>query len=538
MQFPFDFCVNYHRSFHMKKSLFPIGLLIAVIYACNQSDKQGNQLLSTGKLPSQVFSINITRDTTLLTKKGAIIHIPHGTLSASTNTVQLEIKEAYSMEDIIRASLTTQSNGQPLSSGGMIYINAVGENTVKVTQAISVGMPTDYLQKGMQLFKGQMQKDSTINWQDPQPLAPNKQFTAIELGEQIFISNCVSCHGIDTIFTGPPLAHANLLRMNEGLAVDKFIRNPAKVMDTVPYYKCLKDKYGGVMMTSFPSLTDEDLDNLFAYIKNESERLQIPKPEDWFQKCVDSCERYTDALDKIHTKRDSLIADNNAPRVEQRITPPPNTPGRVNLDSCTNCPPDKVVPQNFPAVYYQFKIEAFGWYNIDILLENVPGIINGQLAVRITGAYKDSFNIFLVIPALKAYQEGGLLAEKEDEYGFYKNDGEMPLLPGAGAWIFALGEANDEMYFGKMRITLRQQQNLQMKLEKVTREQFDNAIKAMNVNSMNIQVQQTKNADAIRKTDKELKEVEKIKPVNCNCDCLILNETVLNNYYATTPKRT
>ena len=507
----------------MKKSLIIIGLLVAVIYACNQSGKTGNRLLNTGKLPSQVFSVNTTRDTTLLTHKGALIHIPHGALSAANNTVQLEVKEAYSMEDIIRAGLTTQSNGQPLSSGGMIYINAVGENTVKITQAISIATPTDYLQKGMQLFKGQMQKDSTINWTDPQPLASNKQFTAVELGEQLF-KTCASCHGIDKNFTGPALAHADLLRQGEGRGiVDDFIRNPAKVMQNVQYFMCLKDKYGGSMMTPFPNLTDEDLDNLFAYIKNESERLQLPVPENWFQKCADSCQRYTDALNNVYRKKDSLIEDNSASLVEQSITRPLNAP---NLDNCTNCPPDKVIPQNFPAVYYQFKVEAFGWYNIDILLNNVPGVINGQLAVRITGAYKESFSIFLVIPALKVYQDGGLLKDKEDEYGFYENDGQMPLLPGAGAWIYALGEGNDEILFGKMRITLQQQQTLQLKLEKVTREQFDAAIKAMNLDSINIQVQQTKNADAIRKTDKELKEAEKLKPVNCNCDCLTLPHTL------------
>jgi hypothetical protein len=28
----------------------------------------------------------------------------------------------------------------------------------------------------------------------------------------------------------------------------------------------------------------------------------------------------------------------------------------------------KVSPQNYNATYYQFRIETFGWYNIDMLL--------------------------------------------------------------------------------------------------------------------------------------------------------------------------
>jgi hypothetical protein len=80
------------------------------------------KILATDKLPSQFFTINTGQDTILITSKGAVIRIPKGAISGDENTVQLEIKEAYSIEDIFRAGLTTQSNGQPLSSGGMIYI--------------------------------------------------------------------------------------------------------------------------------------------------------------------------------------------------------------------------------------------------------------------------------------------------------------------------------------------------------------------------------------------------------------------------------
>jgi hypothetical protein len=151
----------------MRKPLLIIGLLVGIVYACNQRGKTINSLLSTGKLPTQLFSIDISKDTTLITKNGALIRIPRGALSANGNMVQLEVKEAYSMQDIIKAGLTTQSNGQPLSSGGMIYINAVGENNVRITQKISIATPTPFIEKNMQLFKGEVQGDSTIYWIAP-----------------------------------------------------------------------------------------------------------------------------------------------------------------------------------------------------------------------------------------------------------------------------------------------------------------------------------------------------------------------------------
>lgn len=53
----------------MRKPLLIITLLMMVIYACNQNGLVKNPLLITGKLPAQVFSIDITKDTTLVTKK-------------------------------------------------------------------------------------------------------------------------------------------------------------------------------------------------------------------------------------------------------------------------------------------------------------------------------------------------------------------------------------------------------------------------------------------------------------------------------------
>jgi hypothetical protein len=62
------------------------------------------------------------------------------------------------------------------------------------------------------------------------------------------------------------------------------------------------------------------------------------------------------------------------------------------------------------------------------------------------------------------------------------------------------------------------QQDLELELKKVTRSAFEKAVAAMGLD-MNIAVKETKNAEAIRQTDKELSKAEKLKPVNCNCDC-------------------
>ena len=115
----------------MKKIITCLTILTAIIIACNTGKKNGSLLSKPDDIVADEYVINIDKDTTLETKNGALLKIPKGSLATDKgNTVILEIKEAYSMEQMILAGLTTQSDGQPLSSGGMIYINAKGGQNV------------------------------------------------------------------------------------------------------------------------------------------------------------------------------------------------------------------------------------------------------------------------------------------------------------------------------------------------------------------------------------------------------------------------
>ena len=215
----------------MKKPLPVIGLLIAIVYACNHGDRTIHKLLSPGKLPAQTFVIDIRKDTTLITKKGALIRIPKGTLKADNNSVKLEVKEAYSMEDIVKGGLTTTSFGKPLRSGGMLYINPVGYNNVTIAKPISVATPAPFPDSNMKLFKGEFRSDSSLNWTDTLPMPENPQLNAITKGNVIFYDNCASCHSVKKDLTGPALKGSmqRLLPVHNGdkKGIYDFIRNPA-----------------------------------------------------------------------------------------------------------------------------------------------------------------------------------------------------------------------------------------------------------------------------------------------------------------------
>jgi len=516
----------------MKKTLVIITLLIAVVYACNQNDKTASHLLNTGNLTTQLFKVKIDRDTTLITKKGAIIRIPQGALSSADTTVQLEVKEAYSMKDIIAAGLITQSNGQPLSSGGMIYINAKGSNTVKITKAISVATPTEYLDKDMKLFKGEVNSNGTINWTDPQAMPVNPQLNALEAGKLLFTNNCTSCHSysLDKELTGPALAHVMkrlLPYTGEGGPVSHpyaFTRNPAKEMAHGGYYRCLKNKYG-VMMTPFPSLTNEELDKLYGYIENESNHRHLPVPDNGILKCVNSCRAYIEIASKWKTIKERLEKDSTDMLKDIRdLTPPSIDTILPEIDTTKILDRLNLVQPNYnKSLYYQFTIESFGWYNVDILLKDCTNAISSELSVRIQGQYKERFNIYLIIPSIKALIPGGPLSNKPNSYGFYEDDGSIPLPQNQKAFILALGEYEDQIIFAKKEFTTQQKQNIDLQLAIVSKEVFQKEVAALNLSDISINANDTKNAAELRTAIKEMKKAEQLKPKNCDCDCF-LNE--------------
>jgi len=504
----------------MRKPLIIIGLLAGIVYACNQQDNKMNPLLGTSKLLTQVFSIDITKDTTLHTKNGALIRIPRGALASGSNPVQLEVKEAYSIQDIVKAGLTTMSNGQPLSSGGMIYINAVGENTVKITQKISIATPTPFLDSSMQLYKGELKSDSTINWVDPKPLAVNPQLTALDSGRIILQDNCASCHALGRDLTGPDLAHVvkrlhPALYNGEGWVGEfyKFVRNPAKVMATEDYYRCLKNKFNA-MMTPFANLTDRELDNLYAYIENESERRNLPVPDNGILKCKDSCKLYIEAAS--HWKEVKARLENETVDMveESRSFAPGQAPSPD-----TSGPPIKVSPITNQSLYYQFTVEAFGWYNVDMFLSNNVDAKPSELRVRIQDQYREKFNLYLIIPSVKLLESGGLLNGEKDTYGFHLIDGTIPLPQNAKAFIVAMGEQEDQIIFSKTEFITKEKQAFDLQMTTITKEAFQQQMAALQLNDLTIKSNDTRNSAELRKAIKELKNAEQLKPKNCDCDC-------------------
>lgn len=98
-------------------------------------------------------------------------------------------------------------------------------------------------------------------------------------GEKIFKANCNACHRIHQKLVGPALA--GVLERRDSLWVIRMIRNSSQLIASGdPTAIKLFQEYNRIQMTSFTSLSDEELKTLLEYIRLESERddKSVPTP--------------------------------------------------------------------------------------------------------------------------------------------------------------------------------------------------------------------------------------------------------------------
>jgi hypothetical protein len=115
-----------------------------------------------GKLSnaSQFFTINASKDTNIICSNGTALNIKANSFTNQNKVlvkgmVQLEIKEAYSFNDVIAHGLHTVSNSNLLESAGMIFINAKQNDQaldINIRQPIQITMASTYKKDDMQLF--------------------------------------------------------------------------------------------------------------------------------------------------------------------------------------------------------------------------------------------------------------------------------------------------------------------------------------------------------------------------------------------------
>ena len=421
-------------------------LLLVAIFSCNRP-QTANRLANGDKLPSAFFSIDPTKDTVLVTPDGTRISVPANALDAGgADSVRLEVKEANTIEAIISGRLLTASEGQPLSSGGMLMIEAAPGRTVTMRKPLGVAVPAQNFQQGMMAFKGQIDDSGAVNWVDPRPLDDNPTMRLLNVGSKIFQASCASCHSLEGPSIGPPLAWITQ-RRNKQWLID-FTRNNARMLWRGDAYTCfLFNRYDKTPMNPFPNLSDSDLEGVFSYITSASQSIDSNAVPD-IKRNYDSCLRNDPDCGRPHYRvrggSDLVTADTSQMMADARLV---------------------------ASSLYSFSINSFGWYSLGVFLKNVPGVEESNLLVE--GDYRSKSDVFLAIPSLR------VLTVVEGE--------KVPLPQHVLAHILVLDGSGDESLFAKTTFITSPHQRISPNPVVKTQAAIQRAIEELPTDRANVQ---------------------------------------------------
>ena len=466
----------------MRHFLFP--LLLLILSSCGSSDKISNfSVFSPSILPVQKFTINNEKDTILKTLHGSRISISKGSF-ASKEAVRLIIKEAISPAEIFAAGLITESNGRPLGSGGMIYINTL-EQGITLLKPLKVSIPTNSVEPAMQMFKGVETDSGRINWADPQPLDSTPLQNSIALGKAIFQSKCIAWHNVFTKMTGPELAGLESRGpWKDRKQLASWINNPARFMSTNRYVQNLKNEYGS-MMTGFPDLNQVAVNGIADYIKSETNRPGAFEEAMLYRRSdrkIDSSvvPFRADRLNSTDTIT-SLYPDSNDCNPSTVYLPvPPAEPVFLEKDSslsATNSPATEEASAS-----YDFTIDILGWYNVDFFLDGFPGTWITQVQVAISNQDETGPVILnLFSPRNRLMLEA--VNEEKNLYRFNKIDNGAPLFLQDRAILLAYTSKNKKLFYAIKEFTVRKNQSFIMTLKESTESYMLKALKGKKIDN-------------------------------------------------------
>ncbi|MBI3511681.1 MAG: hypothetical protein HY064_13550 [Bacteroidetes bacterium] len=127
----------------------------------------------------QHFTLNARSAQVIVGNSGTIISIPEDAFADKngnpvTGKVKMQIVEGISNADIMKMNLGTMSDQGLLQTGGMVYMNALSENgdtlSLQKGKELEVEIPAAHVKEGMKLWNGEVQKDGSLLWKNPQDL--------------------------------------------------------------------------------------------------------------------------------------------------------------------------------------------------------------------------------------------------------------------------------------------------------------------------------------------------------------------------------
>lgn len=446
-------------NFNFMKRLYCLPAIVALLFcACSQP---GAGLLKPSNLSSSFITIDPLQDNALKTPKGAIIKIAANSFEVPAGTkVSIEIKEAYSMQDILRAGLSTVSNGKLLQSGGMIYFNATANNeNVSFLKAVGITIPSASYNDSMKVFSGKIEADSSINWIEPKQLDSSSLFKELAAGEALFKANCAACHKPIDDMTGPALAGCRNREPNKEWAY-KWINNVNSMLESDWYARSMLRKWGS-RMTQF-NLTKEDIKAILDYCDNEA---LLYKP----------------ALLSASYAQDSLAGMQDCGYDTIPVF------DRILLEDTTNEIINPVVSPALlpPPPAYSFSINYSGWYNIDCFINNNRDAIQDVvLKVMVNDTSKIDLQPWLCVPSRKLLTQG--YSFKSGEFVFGDEQGVISLIKGDEAFVYMIGSNDKQFYYGIKKFVVQNKQEISINLTLSNKEDILESLRKNKIDNISI----------------------------------------------------
>lgn len=161
----------------LTKTLLTLALLTFLFESCSTDKKDIpvnslEDVLTKLAGTTKTFEINPTKETILNGDKGTVVYIPADAFqfadgTTPTGTIDVEIKECYSLTDMIAENMNTTSGHSILETAGMIYFNATANAkplSIKDGKAFVVGFPKGNQREEMDLFYDFALNDTSSTW--------------------------------------------------------------------------------------------------------------------------------------------------------------------------------------------------------------------------------------------------------------------------------------------------------------------------------------------------------------------------------------
>ncbi len=236
----------------------------------------------------QFFEIDNERDTILRSKEGVTIHIKKNTFS-DEGAIKLRFAAILSKADMIEHQMyTVDQDGGMLESGGMFQLQNMSSPDEPFNKAVRLEIPAEYVNNKMTKYTLANPAEG-LAWTNSGQDIDILHTKDMNRGKKLFNKHCTMCHDADLRkdLTGPALGNVHLHRSEEWLV--QFTKNSGKLIaegDLVA--NCLWFEWNKSVMPSYPSLSNQEIINIYKYIANESQKQKISRNEVSFTQTCDT----------------------------------------------------------------------------------------------------------------------------------------------------------------------------------------------------------------------------------------------------------